>query len=198
VITALLPVPESLQLYGVIAVVVIVIAAAAAFLYWKRRRRNTAGEKTARIPTLHKMGTLSYRPKARLVSPVIKRSIPQTVRKPGELPRPREVGLVDGRADVTESFHALAGKYSLDQFTIATADGLVFASSGEGTAQTDAARYGELFATHPRDETPGVVLFGFSHKGSDLVGIIRTDLHVPKETLQRIEQDTKDILNWWI
>jgi hypothetical protein len=167
-------------------------------LYWKRRRRNPVAGKNARIPALHKMGTLSYRPKVPPVSPIIRRSIPQTVQKPGELPRPKELSLVDGRADMTESLKTLAGKYSLDQFTIATADGLVFASSGEGTAQADAARYGELFATRPLDETPGVVLFGFSHKGSDLVGIIRTDLHVPKEILLMIEQDTKDILNWWI
>jgi hypothetical protein len=186
-----------MALYAVIAVVLI-IAAAAAVLYWKKKRRNHGADKTIPIPVLYKRATLSYLPKIRPVSPVTRRAIPPAVQKPGELPRQKEVDLVDGRADITESFHALAGKYSLDQFTIATADGLLFASSGEEAASTDAARYGDWHAGSPKAETPGVVLFGFSYKGSDLVGIIRTGLHVPTETLRMIEQDTKDILNRWI
>ena len=96
------------------------------------------------------------------------------------------------------SLRALVEKYSLDQFTIATSDGLVFASSGGESAQTDAARYGELFVNDPLAETPGVALFGFTHKGSTLVGIIRTNLQIPGEISRMIEEDTKDILNWWI
>jgi len=114
------------------------------------------------------------------------------------LPQPKPVSIVEGLPDVTGSLHALVEKYSLDQFTIATSDGLVFASSGGGSAQTDAARYGELFVNDPLAETPGVLLFGFTHKGSNLVGIIRTNLQIPEEICRRIEKDTKDILNWWI
>jgi hypothetical protein len=196
VIAALLPVPESLLLYGAIAVVLIA-AAAAVLLYWKKHHGKRVFGETARIPVLHNHTTLSYLPKVRPVSPVIRRSIPQTVQKPGELPRPKEVN-IRKQADITGSFGALAGKYSLGQFTIATSDGLVFASSGDDAAQTDAAQYGELYAKNPLADTPGVVMFGLSHKGSDLVGIIRTDLRIPEETLRMIELDTKDILNWWI
>jgi hypothetical protein len=118
--------------------------------------------------------------------------------KSAGLPKPKEINLLNGSPDITQSLRALVEKYSFDQFTIATSDGLVFASSGAETVQNDAAQYGERFASDPYSETPGVVLFGLSHKGSDLVLIIRTNLPVPDEIRTAIEKDTKDILNWWI
>ena len=146
---------------------------------------------------------LEYQPGAKTISPIPKKSIPQPVQTPPAqrddvLPRPKGVSVVEGMEDVTGSLRALVEKYSLDQFTLATADGLVFASSGGESAQTDAASYGELFVNDPLAETPGVVLFGFTHKGSDLVGIIRTNLQIPEEISHMIENDTKDILNKWI
>ena len=113
-------------------------------------------------------------------------------------PAPKEIDVIRERNDLAESLRALVAKYSIGQFTIATSDGLVFASSGGDSAQTDAARYGEQYTNDPLTETPGIFLFGFSHKGSDLVGIVRADLEVPEETGRRIERDTKDILNRWI
>jgi hypothetical protein len=50
-----------------------------------------------------------------------------------------EVDLLENCQDFQQSLLALAGKYSLDSFTLATSDGLVFASSGGSTAQEDAA-----------------------------------------------------------
>ena len=100
--------------------------------------------------------------------------------------------------DITASLRTLTEKYSLDQFTIATADGLVFASSGGENAQDDAALFSEMFASDPLTETPGVTLFGLDYKGSGLVGIIRTNLRIPGEVARMIERDTKDILHKWI
>ena len=150
------------------------------------------------IPAVSRPQNLGYKPEGKPISPVPRKIVPQPVQRPVVLPRPKPVSVVDGLPDVTGSLHALVEKYSLDQFTIATADGLVFASSGGESAQRDAARYGELFVNDPLAETPGVILFGFAHKGSDLVGIIRTDLQVPEEISRMIEEDTKDILNRWI
>jgi hypothetical protein len=43
---------------------------------------------------------------------------------------PKEIDILNGRTDITQSFLALAEKYSPGTFTIATSDGLIFASSG--------------------------------------------------------------------
>lgn len=115
-----------------------------------------------------------------------------------ELPDPKGINLIEKRNDLTGSLVALADKYSLAEFTIATTDGLIFASSGKDAAHTDAATYSELYKNDPLAETPGVKLFGLRHKGSELVGIIRTHNTLPDEILQEITADTKVILNWWI
>jgi hypothetical protein len=97
--------------------------------------------------------------------------------------------------DLRQCLLALAGKYSIDSFTIATSDGLVFASSGGTMAQEDAAGYSGKYA----GKNPGgVVLFSLNHKGSDLTAIIRTRGIITGETQNRIENDTKVILNKWI
>jgi hypothetical protein len=106
-----------------------------------------------------------------------------------------DTDIVKNCQDFQQCLLALAGKYSLDSFTIATSDGLVFASSGGGTAQEDAASY-----SHSDDvsEPAGITLFSVNHKGSELTGIIRSQGIITEETQKRIEHDTKDILNRWI
>jgi len=106
-----------------------------------------------------------------------------------------EVDLVENCKNIQESLSALVNKYSLDSFTIATSDGLVFASSGGATAQEDAAR----FSRHAEiRESVGVALFSTNHSGSELTGIIRSKGIITGEIQKRIESDTKDILNRWI
>jgi hypothetical protein len=105
------------------------------------------------------------------------------------------VDLLENCQNLQQSLHALAGKYSIGSLTIATSDGLVFASSGGETAQVDAAHY----SRHNAGKDPaGVILFGLNHKGSDLTGIIRSSGDISSEIRNRIESDTKDILNRWI
>jgi hypothetical protein len=111
---------------------------------------------------------------------------------------PAGTSVVEGYNTITECLDALVRKFSLEAFTIATCDGLVFASSGGGNPPGDAAKYSEIFCNDPLSETPGVVLFGLHHSGSDLVGIIRTPEEIPRRIVEIIENDTKDILNRWI
>ena len=106
-----------------------------------------------------------------------------------------EVDLVENCKNLEESLHALTGKYSLDSFTIATSDGLVFASSGGSTAADDAARFCRHYDIR---ESVGVALFSVNHKGSELTGIVRSQGIITGEIQKRIESDTKDILNRWI
>ena len=182
---------------GIIGGVAVVVIAAAAVLYLKKRQHSAQGrEKTPE----ERAGRLAYQPGARPIPAVHPATIPRPVQKSPSniLPQPKETSILNGRADITDSLRALVEKYSLDKFTIATSDGLVFASSGSDSAQQDAAKYGEVFTNDPLSETPGVILSGLSYKGSDLILIISTPLEVPEKTQLMIENDTKDILNWWI
>ena len=167
-------------------------------LYIKRsRKRQFAGGKTEKSPD-----TPPHRhddqPGAKSIQAIHPGVPSPPLARIAELPEPKDTGLIDCRKDLTESLVALADKYSLAGFTIATTDGLIFASSGEDTAQTDAATYSEIYKNDPLTETPGIELFGLRHKGSELVGIIRTRNPLPDKILQQITADTKVILNWWI
>ena len=115
-----------------------------------------------------------------------------------DVPKPKKIDLTSTRRDLTESLTALAQKYSLDNFTIATADGLLFGSSGGDTALADAATYSGIFKSDPFSKTPGVSLFGMTHKGSDLVGIVRAKTPLKNEVIQQITADTQVVLNWWV
>lgn len=183
--------PLIFWILGGIAAAAIIIAA----LYLKKSGRFGAQRDK---PARQRRPRLDYQPDARPIPAVQPKAIPRPIGKSAGHPKPKECNLLNGKNDITESLLALADKYSLGQFTIATSDGLVFASSGAETAQDDAAQYGEMFAHDPHSETPGIVLSGLSHKGSDLILIIRTNLPVPEEIRKNIESDTKDILNWWI
>ena len=139
---------------------------------------------------------LAYQPSAKPIwvpNPVpISRRIPK--QQPVSAPAP-DVNSLENCQDFHESLAALAGKYSLDSFTIATSDGLIFASSGGSTAQEDAAIY--RWNYHDK-ELAGMVLFSLNHKGSELTGIVRSQEIITEGAQKCIEKDTKDILNKWI
>ena len=114
--------------------------------------------------------------------------------RPVTAPAP-DVDFLKNCQDFQQSLRALAGKYSLDSFTIATSDGLVIASSGGSTAQEDAAIYSWKY---DGKEPAGMALFNLNHKGSDLVGIVRSQEIITGETQKCIESDIKNILTKWI
>lgn len=143
-------------------------------------------------------GNLEYQPEKRAI--ILKKASPAKSPSPeASTPRiPETVDLIQGAENITESFSALTRKYDVEQFTLATSDGLVFASSGSPNAQTDAAVFSGEFAKNHGIKSPGIVLFGLDFKGSQLVGIVRTKKFQPEGTVGQIIADTKDILNWWI
>lgn len=106
-----------------------------------------------------------------------------------------EVDILENCQDFQQSLLALTDKYSLDSFTIATSDGLVFASSGGNTAQEDAAIYSRKY---DGKKPTGIALFRLNHKGSELVGIVRSTDIITGVTQKCIESDIKKILNKWI
>lgn len=174
----------------IIIVLIIIILAAALLL---KKARDVRSAEAGRAQRQH----LDYQPSAKSIpvaravpipGPVRKRPAPATATAP-------DADLWENCQDLRRCLLALAGKYSLDSFTIATSDGLVFASSGSSMAQEDAASYSR---TCDGEKPEGVTLFSVNHKGSDLTGIIRSQGIITGETQIRIENDTKDILNRWI
>ena len=170
-----------------------------------RRKPGREPVKVSEDASGRPIGSLDYKPELQPVKETRTPSqSPGVSGSAGSVPRVveqapvKEIELMKGRADITGSLRAMAEKYSLDQFTIATKDGLVFASTGSENAQNDAAVYSGIYSTDPGTTTPGIVLFELVHKNSGLIGIIRTNKPVSSQMLGKIAADTKDILNWWI
>jgi hypothetical protein len=107
-----------------------------------------------------------------------------------------DIPLTD-QGDITRNLHALISKYHLDALTLSTTDGLMIASTSE-TGQDDAAHYGHVLTPGETPSIPDIRLFFLSHKGSSVVGIIRSGQRVPDSSLERIRNDTEKIMNWWI
>ena len=114
------------------------------------------------------------------------------------VPAPKNISCIKGKSSISESLRALAEKYSLEEFTLITADGLLLASSRDQMTAADAAKYSELFSRNQLDEMHGVVLFNLVHKDSSLIGVIRSENRISREIELKVKNDTKDILNWWI
>ena len=112
--------------------------------------------------------------------------------------RPKGLDCITGRANLSESLAALAEKYSLDELTLATADGLLLASSRTSPSADAVARYAGMFAENVQPRPPGITLFGLEHKGSFLVGIAKAGALPVQEADPELVSDTKDILNRWI
>lgn len=168
--------------------IALVIIAAAAILLRSRSKKPAETRQN-----------FAYQPEIRPVFPLAKRTGPApVVTAPDPVPHLKTVSVIDGQTTINGSLRALALKYSLDQFTLATSDGLLFASSEGISAYEDAARYAALYTGNPTDGTEGIALFGFTHRGSDLVGIARTTLQISRERRRMIVDETQVILNWWI
>ncbi len=189
-------------IFGVV-IIIVVILAAIVFLIYKRKQRNTPVNVESKDIARPLPG--SPEPHAPAGTEKKQTSLQEEVsRKAGPVPpvidhaRVKDGELTGGKKDITESLLALVEKYSLDQVTLATEDGLVFAYSDPETAQNDAAFCGELYVNRKKPGAPGIFLFRLVHKNSGLIGIIRAKKPVPDKALPQIEADTKDILNFWI
>jgi hypothetical protein len=114
------------------------------------------------------------------------------------IPEPEPAPIDPHRAhDLNESVRAVAGKYGLSTVTIATRDGLVVAGSG-GDAQADAAKYSHAFATGAVTAEEGIRVFGIARPGQELVGIVRAQKNFPQSRLKELEDDVKNVLDWWL
>ena len=99
--------------------------------------------------------------------------------------------------DISRNLHALASKYHLGAITLSTTDGLMIATTGE-SGQDDAAHYGQALKPDEVPSVPGMRIFDITHKGSSIIGIIRSDHVITDSSLESIKKDTEKIMNWWI
>jgi len=176
-----------------IAVVILVVLAILVLKRYRRTERTVYSEDQADFDFQTAIGRVPAHAPVRVPAPSPAPVEKEAVPSPGS-----GISVVEGCSTITECLEALVRKFSLESFTLATCDGLMFASSGGGNAPADAAKYSEIFCNDPLSETPGVFLFGLDHSGSRLVGIIRTPREISRKTQDSIENDTKDILNRWI
>jgi len=123
--------------------------------------------------------------------PAASSASPPAAAIPAELPELTNKGTIQGNVS------SLAEKYRLSEVTLATHDGLVITST-QDHGRESAARFSELWKTREENPEKGVYLFEIEHKGSPVIGILRSDDPVHNMTLRDIENDTRKILQWWI
>ena len=201
-IIGLLSLPDNSGTIVIIVIIAVVLIAVAVLLLKKRKTGRPRAEEDTGTGALSADQT-DYLQEAVTVQKIKKPAAAPVPPRPAGTPAAapaaaNAVELIQGRADIAASLRSLAEKYSLDQVTLATSDGLVFASSGSETAQDDAAIFGGRPAGDPGTAVQGVQTFRLIHKGSGLVGIVRVKMPVKDRVLTEISADTKDILNWWI
>ncbi len=169
------------------------------FAFRLRAAREGTSRKIPRVdPGILRHRNLDYQPDARPISPIRKPAVPPATGQDTISPVQKNMSVVDGRTDIDDSIRALAEKYSLEGFTLATGDGLVFASWGSPDATVDAANFGGITITMGPERNDGIAFFTTSCKETSLTGIIRSNRRVPASIQRMIERDTQEILNRWI
>jgi len=97
--------------------------------------------------------------------------------------------------DISKNMKAFIEKYGFDSFTLSSEDGLVIASTS-GDSQGEAANYSQLFRNGVQSPEPGTTIFGISHHGSTIIGIVKSGRPVPVPIPAEIESDATSILRW--
>jgi hypothetical protein len=177
----------------------IVIAGIVAWLFVKRyHARKTQIVQTITIAEEMKQRLDQYHTKMILPGDEPAYSHIPVRKTPVVMPEPEHIDCLNGKTTIVESLKALAKKYTVEQITLATKDGLLLASSRDAGAAADAATFSQVFSTAPQTKIPGVIVFGIDHKGSTIIGSVRNKTVMGSEREQKLKDDTKDILNWWI
>jgi|GEM_PF-1851152 len=117
---------------------------------------------------------------------------------PARSPAQKDADCFHDRASLHASLVALAKKYSLTEATLATADGLLLASSVEYPTAEEIARYCRNHADPSFAHPDGVRIYDMEHKGSSLVMITKTTVPFTGGQEIALVQEAKDILKWWI
>jgi len=98
---------------------------------------------------------------------------------------------------IQEQIAALGRKYRLTSLTLATPDGLPIGST-MSDPQAEAAEYSYLFLQGKEPEDERVKIFGVPHKGSTVVGIIRSAQGMSPDVIRMLEGEVSEALRQWL
>jgi hypothetical protein len=129
---------------------------------------------------------------AAIVAPELERRVPEKLHTgPG---RGRGSDLHD-EGDILKNMQAFVEKYKLNSFTLSSDDGLVIASTS-ANGQGDAANYTEAYRNGIQSPEPGITIFGMTHHGSTIIGIMMSTHQIPIPVPGDIETDANNIMRW--
>jgi hypothetical protein len=175
---------------------IIIITILLAWLRIRKYRERKDGIVDESPDEVFKMASRVKYPAATRNTP--ERTGQETVLKKPGIAEPANTELVNGRKDLTDSLHALVQKYRLDEITLATDDGLVFATTTDRDMQPEAVKYSQLIRHMGIPNEPDVTLFELIHKESRLIGILKSPHDLSHGWKREIREDTKVILQWWL
>jgi len=96
-----------------------------------------------------------------------------------------------------EALDAICRKYDLESVTLASADGLLIASTKQGS-EDEAARYSHMYKEGRLHDENGVELLGISHHGETVIAITRPSAPISREQRDALEQDIQSTLQHWV
>lgn len=96
-----------------------------------------------------------------------------------------------------EAFGAIGRKYGLESVTLATADGLLIASTKPGS-EDEAARYSHLYLQGKLRGENGIELLGMSHRGETVIAITRSSAPLSDDQRNALEKDIQNTLQHWV
>ncbi|WP_048198414.1 hypothetical protein [Methanocella arvoryzae] len=128
--------------------------------------------------------------------------------KPAEKPpakapeKPAVPGIEVVKGTVKESMEALEKKYRLNAVTLATADGLVIASTindPDEEAAVWSGRFNEMHKEKPGSYYPvadkGVYLYSTESAGNKVIGVARRTVALEQDEIKGLQDDTKKIVD---
>jgi hypothetical protein len=101
-------------------------------------------------------------------------------------------------SDINQNTLAIRQKYSLDSLTIASSDGLVVVSSGNPSAETDAAYFAQYIVTGHEIVKDGVNVETIEFRGSPLLIIIKSNAMLSVDQVDTIKNDVRKVLRDWL
>jgi hypothetical protein len=101
-------------------------------------------------------------------------------------------------SDISDEILAVRRKYSLDSLTVASYDGLVVLSSGNPSAESDAAYFSHRIITGEETGNDGINVDTVEFRGSPLLIITRSSNRHPDDQADSIKNDIRRVLRDWL
>lgn len=100
--------------------------------------------------------------------------------------------------DISDGLRIICEMNGLDALTISSTDGLALGSFGTESGVAEAARFSHLYMLGETISDPEVTVFQMDHRGSPLIGIIRSKEAVTPELSAGIENEVRRLFEKWL